>query len=99
MVKKEDVMKVLKTCYDPEIPVSVVDLGLIYEVKVSGSKVNIEMTLTNPMCPMARYITDLVKGAVEGIKGVKEVEVKLVFDPPWSPDKMSASAKKKLGMK
>jgi len=99
MVSKEDVMKVLKECYDPEIGISLVDLGLIYDVKVQGDKVNIKMTLTTPGCPMHMMMTEDVKEKVGKIKGVNEVNVELVWDPPWTPGRMSKEAKKMLGFK
>ena len=98
MVSKQDVIKILKDCYDPEIPVNVVDLGLIYDVSVNSGKVSIEMTLTAIGCPLAGMITEEVKQKVSGIKGVKNVKVKLIFDPPWSPEKMSSKARQQLGL-
>jgi len=92
-------MKVLKECYDPEIGISLVDLGLIYDVEVKGDKVHIKMTLTTPGCPMHMMMTEDVKEKVGKIKGVKEVNVELVWDPPWTPDRMSKEAKKMLGFK
>jgi len=97
MVSKQDVMKVLKDCYDPEIPVNVVDLGLIYGVSVNSGKVSIEMTLTAIGCPLTEMITEEIKQKVSEIKGIKNVNVKLVFDPPWSPEKMSSKARQQLG--
>ena len=97
MLTKEEVMEVLKECYDPEIPVNIVDLGLIYDVKVKDGKVGIKMTFTAPGCPMCGTIIEDIKQKIKKIKGVKAVDVKLVWDPPWSPDKMSASAKAQLG--
>ena len=97
MITKQDVMKVLKKCFDPEIGISLVDLGLIYDVQVNKDKVNIKMTLTNPGCPMHSFMLNDVEENVKKMKGVKEVKVELVWDPPWSPDKMSKEAKKKLG--
>jgi FeS assembly SUF system protein len=99
VVSKEDVMKVLKECYDPEIGISLVDLGLIYDVKVDKDKVRIKMTLTTPGCPMHSMMAEDVKEKVSKIKGVKSVNIDLVFDPPWTPDKMSEEAKKMLGFK
>jgi len=99
VVTKQDVMKVLKECYDPEIGISLVDLGLIYDVEVKGDKVHIKMTLTTPGCPMHMMMTEDVKEKVGKIKGVKEVNVELVWDPPWTPDRMSKEAKKMLGFK
>jgi metal-sulfur cluster biosynthetic enzyme len=98
MVSKEDVMKALKECYDPEIGISVVDLGLIYDVKVDKDKVHIKMTLTTPGCPMFSYLTQDVQNKVKKIKGVKDVKVELVWDPPWNPDRMSKGVRKKLGL-
>ena len=99
MVSKEDVMKVLKECYDPEIGISLVDLGLIYDVEVKKDKVKIKMTLTTPGCPMHALMTEDVRHKVKALKGVKEVNVELVWDPPWTPDRMSKEAKKTLGFK
>ena len=99
MVSKEDVMKVLKECYDPEIGISLVDLGLIYDVKVDKDKVRIKMTLTTPGCPMHAMMAEDVKEKVNKIKGVKSVNIDIVFDPPWTPDRMSKEAKKMLGFK
>jgi len=98
MVTKDDVIKVLKKCYDPEIPINIVDLGLIYGLEVEDGRVDIKMTLTTPFCPLASVIVEDVKKKVEKIKGVKKVNIELVFEPPWSPDRMSSSAKKKMGV-
>lgn len=97
MVTKEDVMEVLKDCYDPEIPINVVDLGLIYDVQVDNDKVDIKMTLTAPGCPMHGIISQDIKQRVEEIEGIKEANVLIVWDPPWTPDRMSKDAKKLLG--
>ena len=99
MVSKEDVMKVLKECYDPEIGISLVDLGLIYDVKVDKDKVRIKMTLTTPGCPMHGMMAEDVKEKVSKIKGVKGVNVDIAFDTPRTPDRMSKEAKKMLGFK
>jgi len=97
MVTKQEVMKVLKKCYDPEVGISLVDLGLIYDVQVKNDKVRIKMTLTTPGCPMHSFMIKDVEENVKKLKGIKEVKVELVWDPPWSPEKMSKDAKKKLG--
>jgi FeS assembly SUF system protein len=94
----EDIMKALKECYDPEIPVNVWDLGLIYDVAVDGDKVRVKMTLTAPGCPMHSFISQEVKEKLQTVSGVKEATVEVVWDPPWSPDKMSPEAKAQLGM-
>jgi len=98
MITKNKVIEKLKTVYDPEMPINVVDLGFIRDVKVKDDKVEIKMTLTNPFCPMHGMITEEVKESVKKIKGVKGVKVELVFDPPWSPNDISEKAKKKLGI-
>jgi len=98
LVTMEDIMKALKECYDPEIPVNVWDLGLIYDVAVDGDKVRVKMTLTAPGCPMHSFISQEVKEKLQTVSGVKEATVEVVWDPPWSPDKMSPEAKAQLGM-
>jgi len=96
MVTIEEVEKVLRTCYDPEIPINVVDLGLIYDVKVEGEKVHVKMTLTAPGCPMHSFISQDVKRKLEATKGVKEALVEVVWDPPWTPKKMEEAAQRKM---
>ena len=98
MVTKEDVTKVLKQCLDPEIGINVVDLGFIYEVKIDGKKVYIKMSLTTPGCPMHSFIVQDIKNKVNELKGVEEVNVQLVWDPPWTVDRISDEVKKKLGI-
>ena len=89
----------LKTVYDPEIPVDIYELGLIYKVDVSDAKaVAIEMTLTAPGCPVAGEMPDWVRDAVLGVDGVTACDVNLVFDPPWDPSRMSDEAKLQLNM-
>ena len=89
----------LKTVFDPEIPVDIYELGLIYKVDVSDDKdVAIEMTLTAPGCPVAGEMPDWVRDAVLSIEGVKSCDVNLVFDPPWDPSRMSDEAKLQLNM-
>ena len=88
----------LKAVYDPEIPVNVVDLGLIYDVKVNDSNVYVQMTLTFPGCGMGPYIAQQAEWAIQDIEGVEEVEIELVFDPPWSPDLISEEARAQLGL-
>ena len=93
-----EIFRVLKNIYDPEIPVSIYDLGLIYEVDVDEKqKVKIIMTLTAPNCPMADDLIKEVREKVEEIKGVKEVKLNLVFDPPWDKSMMSDQARLELG--
>jgi len=97
-VTKEQVMKVLKTCYDPEIPINIVDLGLIYGIKINGGNVSIKMTLTSHMCPLAGFIAENVKEKIQSLAGVKKVDVEIVWKPQWSPEKMSKEARKNLGI-
>jgi FeS assembly SUF system protein len=98
MVTKEEIIKALKTCYDPEIPINVYDLGLIYDIAVKGGKVQVKMTLTAPGCPMARMISYDIEAKLKKVKGVKEVSVEVVWDPPWTPDRMTDEAKRILGV-
>ncbi|KYK38961.1 MAG: metal-sulfur cluster assembly factor [Theionarchaea archaeon] len=98
MITEEEVMEVLKQCYDPEIPVNVVDLGLIYNVSIEDGTVNVEMTLTAPGCPMHSLIARDVKQKLESIPGLEKANVKVVWDPPWTPDRLSEEAKKILGL-
>ena len=97
-VSKEDILETLKTVYDPEIPVNVVDLGLVYEVQVNDNDVYVQMTLTFPGCGMGPYIAQQAEWAIQDMEGVEEVEIEMVFDPPWSPDLISDEAKAQLGL-
>ncbi len=93
-----DVYETLKTVYDPEIPLNVVDLGLIYDVQVNDSDIYVQMTLTFPGCGMGPYIAQQAEWAINDIEGVGEVEIEMVFDPPWSPDLITEEAKAQLGL-
>jgi probable FeS assembly SUF system protein SufT len=88
----------LKTCYDPEIPVNIVDLGLIYGCKIIENKVIVSMTLTAPNCGMGPVLMSDIRDKLMAIAGIEEVEVDLVFDPPWTTDRMSEAAKIELGL-
>lgn len=93
-----DVIRALKTVYDPEIPVDIYELGLIYKVDLSDERLlTVDMTLTAPGCPVAGEMPGWVENAVRGIDGVEDVTVNMTFDPPWTPDKMSDEAKLELG--
>lgn len=96
-VTYEEVMEKLKECYDPEIPVNIVDLGLIYDVKIESDTVNVKMTLTAVGCPMSAGIAYDVKSKLMTLNGVKNANVEVVWDPPWNPNMMSDEAKKLLG--
>lgn len=96
---REPIIAALRKVHDPEIPVNIYDLGLIYKIDIGeGNDIAIDMTLTAPACPVAGMMPVMVKDAVKTVEGVGEVEVELVWDPPWSPDTMSDEAKLQLGM-
>lgn len=95
---ENQIVRMLRTVFDPEIPVNIYDLGLIYKIEVSDDNiVDIEMTLTAPSCPMADFILEDVKMKVEGVEGVKGLNINLVFDPPWDRNMMSEEAQLELG--
>ena len=94
----QDIYESLKAVYDPEIPVNIVDLGLIYDVQINDSNVYVKMTLTAPGCGMGPYIAQQAEWAIQEIDGVEEVEIELVFEPAWSPDLISEDARAGLGI-
>lgn len=94
----EKVIEALKTVYDPEIPVNIYDLGLIYDLRISAEgNVDVDMTLTAPGCPVAEHFPSWVEDAVKMVEGINDAHVELVWDPPWNPDRMSEEAKLELG--
>jgi FeS assembly SUF system protein len=94
---KSSVIAAIKTCYDPEIPVDIYELGLIYEVDIrEGNRAYVKMTLTSPMCPVAEVLPVEVQEKVRGVPGIDDVELDLVWDPPWSMEMMSEAAKLEL---
>ncbi|MBK5285184.1 MAG: DUF59 domain-containing protein [Bacteroidia bacterium] len=96
---EERVYDVLKTCYDPEIPVNIYELGLIYEVKVNeGNDVYVKMTLTSPACPVAESLPPEIEQKIKNIVDVNSAKVEVTFDPPWTKDMMTEEAKLELGM-
>ena len=96
---EERIVEVLKTCYDPEIPVDIYELGLIYNVQVNDEgDVSIDMTLTSPTCPAAGSLPPEVETKVASLEGVKSVKVSVVWEPTWTPEKMTEAAKLQLGM-
>ncbi len=98
-ITKDEVLEKLKDVYDPEIPVNVVDLGLIYGVEVSDdNEVHVQMTLTAPGCGMGPYIAQQAEWAVSELEGLEDVTVEMVFDPPWTPDLLSEDGKALLGI-
>jgi FeS assembly SUF system protein len=98
MALEEAIVAALKTVYDPEIPVDIYELGLIYDVDVDDNKVKVRMTLTSPACPVAGSLPGEVEQKVQGVPGVEQAEVELVWDPPWNPGMMSEAARLELGM-
>lgn len=95
---QDEVVQVLRTVYDPEIPVNVYELGLIYEVKVSNEGVvSIKMTLTSPNCPAVQTMPNEIQQKLRDIQGVKDVDLNLTFEPPWTMDMMSEAARLQLG--
>jgi len=95
----QDVVAALKSVYDPEIPVDIYELGLIYQVDLEDDRtLKVEMTLTAPGCPVAGEMPGWVRDAVEKVDGVERADVHLTFDPPWSPDRMTEEAKLQLNM-
>ena len=96
---EDRVIDVLKSCYDPEIPVNIFDLGLIYEVKVNdGNDIFVKMTLTSPACPVAETLPPEVENKIKELPDVNNAKVEITFDPPWDKDMMSEEAKLELGM-
>ena len=93
------IVKALKTVYDPEIPVNLYEMGMIYEIEIGdAADVSIRMTLTSPACPVAETLPGEVHDTVAKVAGVASVDVELVWDPPWTPERMSEAARLELGM-
>jgi FeS assembly SUF system protein len=96
---REQIIAKLRTCYDPEIPVDIYELGLIYSVQVApDGRAQIKMTLTSPMCPAAQTLPVDVKEKAESVEGIENAEVEIVWDPSWSPEMMSEAARLQLGL-
>ncbi len=91
-------MLALKNVIDPELGINIVDLGLIYEIKINETAVEIEMTLTSPGCPLAPVIDQLIRSELDNLEGISEVRVSLIWDPPWVMDMISEEAKAELGI-
>jgi metal-sulfur cluster biosynthetic enzyme len=99
MVTEEQVLDVLRTVYDPEIPINVVDLGLIYGLEITeGGDVSVRMTMTTPQCPLGSYIVEATEQAIRGVAGVGAVHVELVFDPPWDVSMIKEEAAREAGI-
>ncbi|HEY1420109.1 MAG TPA: iron-sulfur cluster assembly protein [Candidatus Dormibacteraeota bacterium] len=97
-VKPEDVIEVLRQCYDPEIPVNIVDLGLIYEIAIKPERVDLKMTLTALGCPMAAEVMTDVRDHLLTLPGITEAGVDIVYEPVWTPERMTEEARWELGM-
>jgi metal-sulfur cluster biosynthetic enzyme len=97
-ITEAEVYEVLRECYDPEIPVNIVDLGLVYGVTVSGGVINVMMTLTAPGCQMGAMIAQEIQDKLLGLPGCEDAIVEIVWDPPWTPHMMTEAARKKLNL-
>ncbi len=93
-----NVIEALREIYDPEIPVNIYDMGLIYKVQIEGGNAEIDMTLTTPGCPVAQSFPGMVESTIRKVPGVKDAKVELVWDPPWTQDKLSEEARLQLGL-
>ena len=98
MTKKEQIIEEIRKIYDPELPVNIYELGLIYDVKVKDDKAKIIMTLTTPNCPVAESLPNEVKEGAMQVEGIENVDLELVWDPPWNKDMMSEAAKLELNL-
>ena len=98
MINKEKIIEIIQTCYDPEIPVDLWNLGLIYNIDITKSTIHITMTLTTPGCGMIDIIANNLKDKLQNINEVDDVKINITFDPPWEPKMMSEKAKKILGI-
>lgn len=98
MPTTEQVTEVIKHCYDPEIPINIYDLGLIYQIDAKPESVYVKMTLTAAGCPAAQSLPEQVRQKISTELGVKSVNVEVTFDPPWTPEKISPEGRKRLGM-
>ena len=95
---KKKIIEEIRKIYDPELPVNIYELGLIYDIKVDGSKAEIKMTLTTPNCPVAESLPKEVKEGAMQVEGIDDVDLQLVWDPPWTKDMMSDAAKLELNL-
>jgi FeS assembly SUF system protein len=98
-IMQAEIIEVLRSCFDPEIPVNIYEMGLIYDLKTGpDGLVTIQMTLTSPHCPAAQSMPAEIEGKVRAVSGVKDVKIDIVWEPPWDPSKMSEAARLQLGM-
>ena len=98
MPTEAEVRKALRQVKDPELNLDLVVLGLIYDIKIDGGRVDVTMSLTSPMCPVAGQLLDDARAAVEGVPGVTQAEVELTFSPPWTPERIPATIRAALGI-
>ncbi len=98
MITREQVLDILHDCYDPEIPINLVDMGLIYDVQIADDNVTVVMTLTARGCPAHSFIGEDVRAHLAKIPGIKSASVRVVWEPPWDPSRMTEAAKKRLGL-
>ena len=97
-INKENIIEILQECYDPEIPIDLWNLGLIYNISIEDNDIDITMSLTTPGCTMGQYMADDIKSKlIEKLENVSNVNVEVVFDPPWQPEMMTDEGRKKLG--
>lgn len=96
MPTKEEILAALREVYDPEIPINIVDLGLIYDVQIADEKVHVKFTLTAPGCPLSELLSAEVRERLLKVEGIKEATVEVVWDPPWTPEKINREALEKL---
>ena len=97
MATDADIREALRQVIDPEIGVNIVDLGLVYRIEIDGGRIRVEMTMTSPACPLSQYLKDLVDSTIRRlIPSIQDVEIVLVWEPPWDPDMMSAGARRQL---
>ncbi len=97
-ISLDEIKEALRDVYDPEIPVNVYDLGLVYDIRLNGGEVYVQMTLTAPGCGMGPYIAQNAEWRIAEVEGVEDVEVDMVFDPPWNPEMITEDGKKLLGL-
>jgi FeS assembly SUF system protein len=97
-LREDEVIEALRECYDPEIPVNIIDLGLVYGMKIQPERVDVRMTLTALGCPMAGEVMTEVRDRLLDLPGVKDAGVELTYDPPWTPERMTEDARWELGM-
>ena len=97
-INKENIIEILQECYDPEIPIDLWNLGLIYNISIKDNDIDITMSLTTPGCTMGQYMADDIKSKlIEQLKNVRNINVEVIFDPPWQPEMMTDEGRKKLG--